>query len=69
MDEKEELKFLEAAFVTLLHSDKYFILCMLGQEKKSTWANVLKIAHDRTADYYRRHEYWNLHKYAELLGI
>lgn len=66
---KKDIEYLEQAFTALLTSDKFFTLVMMGKEKKTSWSAVLKIAHDRSSDYYRRHEYWNLHKYAELLGI
>lgn len=69
MNEEKELKYLQDAFRALLSEDKFYLLIRQGTEKKLTWAQVLKIAHDRSADFYRRHEYWNLHKYAELLGI
>ena len=67
--EKKEIEYLEEAFTALLTSDKFFTLIMMGKEKKTPWSTVLKIAHDRSADYNRRQEYWNLHRYAELLGI
>lgn len=68
-EKKKEIAYLENAFVALLISDKFFTLVMQGQEKKMAWSRVLKVAHDRCPDYIRRQEYWNLHKYAELLGI
>ena len=66
---KKEIQHLEAVFVSLLTTDKFFTLSMQGQEKKMEWSRVLKVAHDRCPDYCRRQEYWNLHKYAELLGL
>ena len=68
-EKKKEIKHLEAVFVAFLTTDKFFTLVMQGQEKKMAWSRVLKVAHDRCPDYSRRQEYWNLHKYAELLGI
>lgn len=66
---KSEIQYLEAVFVSFLITDKFFTLVMQGQQKKMAWSRVLKVAHDRCPDYCRRTEYWNLHKYAELLGI
>ncbi len=64
-----ESKFLEKAFAAMLYSDGLYALILMAQEKRSTWAQVLKIACDRTSDITRRVAYWNLHKYAKQLGI
>ena len=69
MEPTEEIKLLESAFATILENDNFFTLAQWGRRHSMKWSRALKIAGDRTADYKRRREYFDLHNYAELLGV
>lgn len=69
MEPTEEIKLLESAFATILENDGFYTLAQWGRRQSMKWSRALKIAGDRTADYKRRRKYFDLHNYAELLGV